>query len=180
MNEHQEKVNLYESRIMSLEQALSESKATVDRLKEEIESLSEECKENKLALNEMRSELEAMKRKQNMDVRKWREWDSDEVVDWICSIEDGKYMKYEEGLRSAFREEEVNGSHLTAIGKSELRDWGIKSFSDRLGMEKQIQQLVAQQSESQSVVAAPAAPVSAFMDTEQRQSQPKESEGNGG
>ena len=89
-------------------------------------------------------------------------------------------MKYEERLRSAFREEGVNGSHLTAIGKSELRDWGIKSFSDRLGIEKQIQQLVAHQSEPQSFVAAPAAPIAAFTDTQSGQAHPKESEGNVG
>ena len=77
------------------------------------------------------------------DVGRHREWDSDEVVNWLCCGGDGEFEKYKDGLRTAFHEEGVNGSHLVHIGKSELRKWGIKSFGDRVAMDQRIRRLVS-------------------------------------
>ena len=40
------------------------------------------------------------------------QWTSDNVVDWIISL-DRKYEEYEEMLRNSFNEQEVNGKAET-------------------------------------------------------------------
>ena len=73
------------------------------------------------------------------------EWTSDQCVDWICNLNDGKYSKYDQILRPIFKKEGVNGSALKFIDKQELRGWGIESFMDRKNIEQQIKKLVKNQ-----------------------------------
>eukprot|EP01083_Nonionella_stella_P315632 1140681_1 len=70
------------------------------------------------------------------------EWTHSEVVDWILSIDNGKYAQYEQELRVLFAKESVNGAVLSEISKTDLRDWGIQNFSHRSNIFNQIQILV--------------------------------------
>ena len=54
------------------------------------------------------------------------EWTSDEFVDWICSLEEDKYMKYENALRSAFKKDGVCGALIPDIEKNDWIPWGIR------------------------------------------------------
>eukprot|EP01083_Nonionella_stella_P182075 654077_1 len=97
----------------------------------------EECKETKLELQRLRA--------LTLDPRHYLQWTASEVVDWIISIEDGKYAVYEENLRLLFASESVNGMALSQISKPDLKDWGIKNFVHRSNLYNQIQTLVNQQ-----------------------------------
>ena len=64
------------------------------------------------------------------------------MVDWLISLESGKFEKYEVMLRNIFNKEGVNGSTMKHIDKTELRGWGIESFMDRSVIDKHIQNVV--------------------------------------
>ena len=122
-------------------------------LQEKVQKIKdEEYKDVQMELDEVRSELSMMKRKQNLNPSRYLQWNSDEAVDWICSIENQRFAKYEDALRPCFAEEGVTGSELGHITQTALRDWGVKNFKDRIALEKEIQQLVAQYSQAQQLV----------------------------
>eukprot|EP01083_Nonionella_stella_P010343 29467_1 len=75
-------------------------------------------------------------------------WTHLEFVDWIISMDDGAYAQYEHRLRLLFAEENVNGSVLYLISKSDLKEWGIHDFADRSKIYNRLQKLVNQQQEN--------------------------------
>ena len=44
---------------------------------------------------------------------------SDEFMEWICSIEQEKYLKYKSTLRSAFKRDGIDGLAITDIDKND-------------------------------------------------------------
>ena len=171
--EYETSMDTIKEQLVALEVRLSASKSIEERLVEENDALlmeqrrlrervrtleqekqckDEEYKDVQMELDEVRSELSMMKRKQNLNPSRYLQWNSDEAVDWICSIENGRFVKYEDALRPCFAEEGVTGTDLEHITQSALRDWGVKTFKDRIALEKEIQQLVAQYSQAQQMV----------------------------
>ena len=71
-------------------------------------------------------------------------WSSDDVIDYLCTLDDGKYDKYCAKLRIIFGEEGVDGKVLDQIDKPSLRDWGVKEFGDRARIHNHIQNIVNQ------------------------------------
>merc|ERR1711902_391765 len=96
-------------------------------------------------------ELDKLKRMKNINTTKYREWSSDEVVDWLISLEDGKFLKYEDMFRVIFNQQGVDGSTIGYIDKSELKGWGIDSFSDRARIHENIQNLINKNKQSPSL-----------------------------
>eukprot|EP01083_Nonionella_stella_P302521 1043348_1 len=117
-------------------------------LKRENSELNEECKETKLELMRVKEDLEANKNR--LDPANYLQWSESEVVDWIISLEEGKYAAYEEHLRLVFASESVNGVALSEISKSDLKDWGIKHFLHRSNLYKAIQELVSAEEAAQT------------------------------
>ena len=72
------------------------------------------------------------------------EWSTDDFVDWICNIEQGKYQKYEQTLRTTFKSEGVSGKAIPFIEKSEWKEFGIKNYMDRTNIHQHIQNLKSQ------------------------------------
>eukprot|EP01083_Nonionella_stella_P242907 846912_1 len=118
------------------------------QLTRENSALSEECKETTLELHRVSAELSQL-RARALDPRDYLQWSESQVVDWIISIEDGKYAVYEENLRLLFASESVNGMALSQISKPDLKDWGIKNFAHRSNLYNQIQKLVNQPQQMQ-------------------------------
>jgi len=119
-----EKEREYESRIDALQNALRQSQLNVQRMRREI----------------------AMKRGGNMVMvlSNYRQWNGDEVANWLCSLGgNNKFLKYKKQLQKVFKAEGVRGSSLDEIGRTDLRDWGVRSFDDRVVMSKEIKRLVA-------------------------------------
>ena len=124
---------------------LEENKSLIHKLRmSELENmnLNEECKEKLSELEQIKKELNTLKRLSDIDTNRYREWSSDEVVDWLISLEKGKYQKYEQMLRVIFNKEGVNGEGIESINQSELGGWGVQSFMDRANITKRIQLLV--------------------------------------
>eukprot|EP01084_Bolivina_argentea_P288353 494890_1 len=132
-------------------------KSEVDSLKEQIKiqseknnELNDEVKECKMELMEVKKELNELKKK-CIDVSRYNEWSSDEFVNWICSLDDGKYEKYENKLRNIFIEEDISGEAIPHIQKNEWKEWGITSYMDRTNLDKHLKNLLNQNNKKQSV-----------------------------
>eukprot|EP01084_Bolivina_argentea_P057691 105395_1 len=75
------------------------------------------------------------------DRKQYKNWDADNISDWIISLNVG-YIMYENILRDKLRREEVDGSVLHEVDKTDLDRFGIKSFKHKLEIMKHINQLV--------------------------------------
>merc|ERR1719229_1955796 len=72
------------------------------------------------------------------------QWDWEDVLMWILSLENGRYTKYEEVLRHSLMEEGVKGEYLSKVDAADVKGWGIKSFLDKKDLCRHIENLVEQ------------------------------------
>eukprot|EP01084_Bolivina_argentea_P260561 440056_1 len=156
-DEMKEKVSVLETKVNSLQTLINDllsmqSKMEMDReennrviqqYKIQNDRLNDECKEMKMELVEVKKKLKELKRK-NIDPTKFREWSGDEFVDWICGLEQGKYIKYESSLRNEFGKEDISGQSISDIEKNDWKGWGINNFAHRSNIQKHINNLVQQ------------------------------------
>eukprot|EP01083_Nonionella_stella_P249183 861916_1 len=129
------------NKIYQFKEERERNQQKIQQLRQQNNVLNDECKEAKLELFEVKRELNELKKK-NIDLSKFREWTSDEFVDWICSLEQGKYSKYEEKLRVVFIEEAISGEAIPHIEKNDWKAFGITVFMDRTNLHKHVQGLV--------------------------------------
>ena len=87
------------------------------------------------------------------------EWTGDQFVDWICMLDNEKYMKYETALRSAFKREGIDGAAIPHIEKNDWTPWGVQGFMDRTNIHKHVQDLKIQNNNDNQIPAAYHAPV---------------------
>eukprot|EP01083_Nonionella_stella_P306350 1072706_1 len=95
-------------------------------------------------LNDVKKQLTQLKRAQRLDTAQYLQWSSDQLVDWIVSLEDGKYQQYENKFRTQFSKEGVNGEAIPHIDRVALNHWGIQNFMDRANLDNAIKRLVQQ------------------------------------
>ena len=69
-------------------------------------------------------------------------WDSDNVIDWICCLDDGKYTIYQGDLRKNIKREKIKGLHLKHLNKDDLYRFGIKNHDDIFCLIHHIQNLI--------------------------------------
>ena len=69
-------------------------------------------------------------------------WDSKQSIRWICSLENGRYLKYRDTLRENMIRDGFKGSDFCDIDKADLRIYGVDVFSDRAALHKAIQKLL--------------------------------------
>eukprot|EP01084_Bolivina_argentea_P113609 202443_1 len=105
--ENKNKIYQLNKENLEFKQERGRNQQKIQQLRQQNNVLNDECKEAKLELFEVKRELKELK-KNNIDPSKFRKWTSDEFVDWICSLEQGKYSKYEEKLRVVFIEEAIS------------------------------------------------------------------------
>eukprot|EP01084_Bolivina_argentea_P139800 245894_1 len=99
----------------------------------------EACKEENSKLNE---KYKTIKLELNTLKNNYLEWEGDDIVYWIISLDDGEYKTYETQLKVAFNKENVNGKGIQFIDKIELKGWGIENFIHRQNLHQHIQNLV--------------------------------------
>ena len=138
----------YEARIKALEEEIEKYKVTEVSLRfkirteeEKNKKLSDECKQCNMELIELKRELNELKRK-CIDTTKYLDWSSDEFIEWICSLEQGRFSKYESKLREVFKEQNICGEAIPYIQKNEWQGWGIKDYMDRTNIDKHLKHLI--------------------------------------
>lgn len=88
-------------------------------------------------------------RLEQLNPLKYKEWNHEEILQWILSLDDGRFMKYEEKLRIEIGEEEPSGQDLDEVKKEDIKRWGIKKFADINKLKKCIDDLVNAQQMNQ-------------------------------
>merc|ERR1712154_214313 len=89
----------------------------MQRLKEEVKRLKMQC----------------------IDKARYEQWSHEQVTEWILSLDNGRYNKYEKILRKTLKEEDVDGA--------DLKRWGITKMKDFKFLQREITKLVAGKAE---------------------------------
>ena len=79
-----------------------------------------------------------------------------DIVNYLCTLENGKYNKYSAKLRIIFNDEQVDGKSIKDIDKSSLRDWpwGINNFKDCVIIFNKFQEIVNQNQNNEGALPA--------------------------
>ena len=154
-NDKNQEIQRLSQQLKQQQQQIMALNVSLKEAQEKEMALSEECKEAKIELLAVRKELKEMKRK-NIDPKRFMDWTGDEFVDWICSLDEGKYMQYEDRLREAFENEAIDGSAIPDIEKNDWKGWGVQIFKDRTNIHKHAQALKNQNVNDNNDNVAPA------------------------
>ena len=127
-----------EQKLIAENDGLKQDKQGRDKV---IEDLQNERKEMEMELNELREEVKQLKL-QNLDPRNYRQWKWEEIVTWIVNLDDGAYKKYEEKLRIALEEENIDGECFEHVDGSDIKSWGIVDFRHKKAVLRHIKSLV--------------------------------------
>ena len=72
------------------------------------------------------------------DITKYKEWNVNQMIQWISSLNDGKFNKYCDNLRNAFVSDGIeNGEIMVQLTRHDLRNnpFNVTSFTDRKELE---------------------------------------------
>eukprot|EP01084_Bolivina_argentea_P251764 422400_1 len=122
---------------MKQKQILNEQ---ISKLKNDKKRLYGDQKENTMLINDLKKEIKDLKSKK-LDCSKYLEWKTEEILQWILTLENGRYVKYENVLCESLKDEGVKGVHLPKVDSSDVKRWGIKQFDDIKNFTESIQQL---------------------------------------
>ena len=86
--------------------------------------MEDERKEFEMKINELIEENKRLK-VNNLDLDNYKDWDRDELIHWIISIDKDIYGQYEQILIQSFTEESVTGDCMDDIDVSDIKRWGI-------------------------------------------------------
>ena len=82
------------------------------------------------------------------DINKYKEWDLKKMIQWISSLENGRFRAYLDILRAGFESDGIqNGILLPELDVNVLRNdpFNIKNFKDRKDLETHFKSLKSQQ-----------------------------------
>ena len=108
--------------------------------KDQIDKLLDEQKEYELKINELKDENKELKIK-SINTANYKNWDTNDILIWIMSLENGRLSKYEQDLRRNLENEEVMGSHLDDVNEIDVKGWGVVKFGDKKFLSQKIQEL---------------------------------------
>ena len=95
-------------------------------------------------INNLQKENEKLKRK-TIDPTKFEEWNEDDVINWIFSLENGLFeQSYGDILSKEIKNAELSGSDLIELNTNDMKMFGINKFKHKKILEKHIQKLVQQ------------------------------------
>eukprot|EP01084_Bolivina_argentea_P248237 415208_1 len=72
----------------------------------------------------------------------YKTWNLKQVIRYICSLDNGKFAKYQTVLEKSMAEQEFTAKDLKHIEKNDLLAFGVKNFGDRAALCLGIQKLV--------------------------------------
>eukprot|EP01084_Bolivina_argentea_P275594 470044_1 len=102
--------------------------------------LLDDQKGMEIEINKLKKENKELRRN-NINTKNYKQWNWEQIIFWILSLDDGKYNQYENQLMKHLKEEAIEGDDLTEIKEDDLMRWGIKKFKDKKNVMKYIKQL---------------------------------------
>lgn len=112
-----------------------------------LENLENSTKQLKQAFSEAKKQVS---QQLNPQTHQYKKWTLNEMIIWIRSLENGRFIKYSEKLKQYFQSDGITASDLPDLTRNDLRTFGIELFRDRVDLEKHFQNLAKQSSESDS------------------------------
>ena len=107
-----------------------EMRKEIEDLKRKIDVMMEEQKEMGLEMDVLRSENKRLKR-EGVDVSCYEKWNYEGMIEWILSLENGRFEKYVDKLKIAFKQEGLSGMDLVGLKENDLIRWRVDDVSDR-------------------------------------------------
>ena len=117
--------------------------AEIIRLRNAVEVYEDEQKEDKMKIAALQEKVKELELK-TLDSTKFTEWNWEQIVFWIMSLENGRFKGYEEVLKAALSAAEMEGEDLLSVNPFMLKVWGMKDGKDREALNQYIQRLVQQ------------------------------------
>jgi len=77
-----------------------------------------------------------------VESKEFSAWSAVDVVQWIASVDAGKYGKYREMLSRSMQTENIDGACLESLDKGDLHRLGVTDFKDKKDLLARIKQLV--------------------------------------
>ena len=81
---------------------------------------------------------------QLIDPSKYMQWKWQDIMQWILSLENGRFVKYCQSLEQSLKEEEVTGADLNNVDILVVKGWGVVNFKDKQALFGYIQGLSKQ------------------------------------
>mmetsp|Transcript_45703 Transcript_45703/g.73150 ORF Transcript_45703/g.73150 Transcript_45703/m.73150 type:complete len:293 (+) Transcript_45703:120-998(+) len=122
-------------------------------LTNQVTRLLDEKKEMELMIESLKKENEELKKK-NLDETQFRQWNHEEILCWILSIDDAYFSQYSDVLSKELMNCQLLGADLPDLSNKDIRDLGVRLFSDAKKLEKHIQRLVQENSPAQKSKSA--------------------------
>ena len=140
-SDHKWIVDEYNSTVGGSKQKIDGQELAIEQLKIKISILEDERKEFEMKINDLTEENKRLKR----DPDKYKEWNVEDVINWMICLDPGEFSKYEEKMRKVMVEEEVTGDLLTNdIDIADLKRWGIIKLKHTKQVLKAIQSLITE------------------------------------
>ena len=79
---------------------------------------------------------------QFLNIENYQYWNNKHILNWIMSLENGRFNKYFDILSKTLSEEDVKGIDLNKVDVLDIKGWGIINFGDRKALFEQIQNLI--------------------------------------
>merc|ERR1712176_1012288 len=124
----------------NLQSMLKQQREENDELNVLKDRFQDQCREITTKYNELKVKYDKQQKKLLLD-KNYTEWDCNDIVQWLCSIENGRYKKYESKISMAIKDENITGQHLMDIDKNDLHRIGITDFGDKKSVLNHIKSL---------------------------------------
>eukprot|EP01084_Bolivina_argentea_P142622 250555_1 len=79
-----------------------------------------------------------------IDMVKYMNWKYEEIVEWIMSLDNGRFEQYKNILLENLKEEGIEGSDLCDVNEIDLKSWGVKNFKDKKLLLAKLKELTQQ------------------------------------
>ena len=132
-------IEIYENNAKHIRQELigyDKLKLRNKELKGELKRVNDEYK----ILNDEYVEL-VEKHKNMINIIDYKLWDFDNIIDWICTLDDGKYQIYARDLHKNMKKENIRGSQLDGFHKNDLHRLGVTDYGHKKAISKYIKAL---------------------------------------
>jgi len=77
-----------------------------------------------------------------IDIATYKSWNWQQIVQWIVTIRNCQFKRYQHELMKNLQEEEVNGEDLCQIDEIDIKRWDVKKFGDIKQLRQDITKLV--------------------------------------
>ena len=92
-------------------------------------------------IEQLKKENNALK-SQNAGISSYETWNAQQIIEWILSVDNSRFSKYEEIVKKVLSEEEPSGKDLKYVNEVDIKRWGITKFADIKILQHLIKQMM--------------------------------------